>query len=91
MTMRGKKWVNPYLKWAAIFGVAGWSTFFMSVALAAFKFFTYAAYMATASIIIGWGISGYFWIRYGMSQGKNVREVLRERLWFKTKKHSKKR
>ncbi len=87
-SMKKSKWVNSYLKWATVFGAIGWITFFTSIGLYALKFPTIAYYTGGFSIFIGWFVSGYFWIRYGLSQGKSIKQIMRERIpWFKTKKH----
>ncbi len=68
-----------YLKYAAIFGVMGWLTAFAAATLLALGYHTYALYMGAVSIFVGWGISGYFWLRFGISEGKSLKEIILHR------------
>ena len=69
-----------YLKFAALFGVIGWTLFFVAGFFAAFGHDQYAIYTGAASIFVGWFISGYFWLRYGLVQGKSVKEIILSRI-----------
>lgn len=82
-----RKWINDYLKWATAFGTLGWATFFCAVGLLSLGYYPYAYYTEGFSIFIGWFVSGYFWIRYGYSQGKNIKQMIRDRIpWSRTRK-----
>ncbi len=71
-----KSKANFYLKWAAIFGVIGWSTFFVAGGLYAIGYPIYAYYVGGFSIFIGWFVSGYCWLRYGLIMGKSIKDII---------------
>jgi hypothetical protein len=76
---KNKSKANYYLKWAAVFGVLGWGTFFVTVGLAALGYELYALYLGGASIFLGWFVSGYFWLRYGIAMGRSIKDTLLHR------------
>ncbi len=68
-----------YLKWAAVFGVIGWTTAFLAVAIAALGQIQLAIYTGAFSLFVGWVISGYFWLRFGISEGMTLKEIILHR------------
>ncbi|MFI5412801.1 MAG: hypothetical protein ACHQX1_02825 [Candidatus Micrarchaeales archaeon] len=68
-----------YLKLATMFGVIGWGTFFLAGFLVAIGQDTTAIFVGAFSIFIGWFVSGYFWLRLGLWQGKNIKEMILHR------------
>lgn len=78
--MKGNKSkAKHYLKWAAIFGIIGWSTFFIAGGLVAAGQFQLAIYVGAISIFVGWFVSGYFWLRLGLIEGKSLKEIILHR------------
>jgi hypothetical protein len=65
-----------YLKYALATGVVGWSTFFLAGGLAALGYYVDAAYCGAFSLVIGWGVSGYFWFRFAVAEGRSFKDVL---------------
>jgi hypothetical protein len=74
--MYKKKRASFYLKCAAIFGVIGWSSFFVASALFAAGYIIISYYIGGFSIFVGWFVSGYFWLRYGLIMGKSLKEII---------------
>jgi cytochrome c biogenesis protein CcdA len=68
-----------YFRWAMIFGFVGWGSFFIAGALFALGHYTMAYYVGGFSIFMGWFVSGYFWLRYGLTMGKSVKDIILRR------------
>lgn len=86
--MKKSKYVNSYLKYAVATGILGWVTLGIAGFLAVLGYYTYSLLMGAVSIFVGWILFGYFTVRYGLSQGKNVKQIISERFkWYKTKRH----
>ncbi len=73
--MARKNTNHHYLRNAAIFGALGWGLFFATGGAVALGYAQYAVYMGAASLIVGWGISGYFWVRYGLENKMGAKNL----------------